>query len=82
MATVREQTYNKAKEVLFSDKIKSPTIVKEVLASEIEYILKQYFEMQPNSYKAYINAQKDGSLDLEFSFKAIRVLMKNQTYTN
>lgn len=73
-----EQTFDRAQSVLFIDKIKSPNQVKEVLACEIEYILKQYFEIEPKSYKAYIIAEKDGSLNIEFSFKALRMLMKHE----
>ena len=73
-----EQAFDRAQSVLFTDKIKSPSQVKEVLACEIEYVLKQYFEMEPKSYKAYILAEKDGSLNIEFSFKATRLLMKRE----
>lgn len=75
---ISEQAFGRAQEVLFGDKIKSPTKLKEILGCEIEYLLKQYFEIAPNSYKSFIAKEKDGTLNIEFSFRALRVLLKHE----
>ena len=76
MKKLSEKMYQKAEEVLFTDKLKAPTEVSKIISSEIFYILSQYFEIKENSYKSSIFTQKDGELDIYFSFKANRVLLK------
>jgi len=70
------EVYKKAEEVLFVDKIKTPEQVKSVLSSEMYYLLKQYFDVKKNSFSSSIFVEKDGELNIMFSFKATRVLMK------
>ena len=68
--------YNKVEEVLFIDKLKSPQKIGDILSGEILYILKQYFEVNDNSYTSNIFVEKDGEMNISFSFKATRVLIK------
>ena len=68
--------YNKAEEVLFTDKLKSPQKIGDILSSEILYVLKQFFEINENSYSSKIFTERNGDLNISFSFKASRVLIK------
>lgn len=76
MANIAKNMYEKIEEVLFVDKLKSPQKIGDILSSEILYILRQYFEVNDNSYKANIYVEKDGDINISFSFKASRVLIK------
>ena len=68
--------FKKAGDVLFADKLKMPTEANKIVSSEILYILKQYFDIKPDSYKSSVFIEKDGELNIYFSFKANRVLLK------
>lgn len=74
--SVVNEVYNKAEEVLFTDKIKSPNKISDLLSSEIYYVLKQYFEISKDSFMSRIFTQKNGELNISFSFRANRVLIK------
>ena len=74
-----ERTFNKAKDILYLDKLKSSSGVENVLASEIYYVLKQYFEIDPQSYVSHVHMEQDGCLNINFAFKAKRVLIKRET---
>lgn len=68
--------YSKAEEVLFTDKLKSPQKIGDILSSEILYVLKQFFEINENTYSSKIYTERSGDLNITFSFKASRVLIK------
>ena len=68
--------FQKAEDVLFGDKLKAPTEVNNIVSSEILYILAQYFDIKKDSYKSSVFIEKNGELNIYFSFKANRVLMK------
>ena len=53
-----------------------PTEVTKIVSNEIYYVLSQYFEMKSDSYKSSVFVEKDGELNIYFSFKANRILMK------
>ena len=74
--TLASEVYDKVQEVLFTDKIKSPIKVGNILSSEIEYVLRQYFEIKENSFESRIFTEETGELDITFAFKAKRVLIK------
>lgn len=76
MNKIVDKMYRKAEEVLFTDKLKAPTEVSKILSSEIHYVLSQYFDVKENSFKSSIFLEKDGELNIYFSFKANRVLLK------
>ena len=76
MNKISEKMYQKAEEVLFTDKLKAPTEVSKIISTEIYYILSQYFDVKENSFKSSIFVERDGELNIYFSFKASRVLMK------
>lgn len=76
MNKISDRMYEKAEEVLFSDKLKAPTEASKIVSNEIHYILSQYFEVKENSFKSSIFVEKDGELNIYFSFKAKRVLNK------
>lgn len=69
------EVYSKAEEVLFNDKINSDKI-SSVLSSEIYYCLKQYFEISQNSFYSKIFTDRSGEINISFSFRAKRVLIK------
>ncbi|MBQ3158204.1 MAG: hypothetical protein IJB98_00755 [Clostridia bacterium] len=79
MKNIASSVYNKVEEVLFVDKLKSPQKIGDILSSEILYILKQYFEVNENSFKSNIFVEKNGEMNISFSFKALRVLIKRGT---
>ena len=76
MKNLANKIYRKAEAVLFSDKLKTPTEVSKIISDEIHYVLSQYFEIKPQSFKSSIFLEKDGDLNIYFSFKANRVLLK------
>ena len=76
MDKISDKMFLIAQDVLFSDKLKTPTEVSKIVSNEIYYILSQYFEMRENSFKSSIILEKDGDLNIYFSFKAGRVLNK------
>ena len=76
MVSISDNMFKKAENVLFSDKLKAPTEVSKIVSSEIYYLLSQYFDIKENSYKSSIFLEKNGELDIYFSFKANRVLNK------
>jgi len=76
MVSISDKMFKKAENVLFSDKLKAPTEVSKIVSSEIYYLLSQYFDIKENSYKSSIFLEKNGELDIYFSFKANRVLNK------
>ena len=79
MNKIVDKMYQKAEEVLFVDKLKAPNEVSKILSSEIHYVLSQYFDVKENSFKSSIFLEKDGELNIYFSFKANRVLLKRTT---
>ena len=58
MKSIVSKMYQKAEEVLFSDKLKAPTEVSRIISNEINYVLSQYFEMKPESFKSSIFLEK------------------------
>lgn len=76
---VSDEIFNKAKDLLYLDKLKSKSSVENVLVSEIYYVLRQYFDIDDKSYIAHVHTEKDGSLNINFSFKANRVLIKKES---
>ena len=76
MVKISDKMFEKAQDVLFSDKLKAPSEVSKIVSTEIHYILSQYFEMRENSFKSSIILEKDGDLNIYFSFRAGRVLNK------
>lgn len=72
-----KDVYSKAEEVLFTDKLKSPNKINDILSSEIYYVLKQYFEMKDNSFSSRIYTEHNGDVSISFSFKAKRILIKH-----
>ena len=77
-----KQVYNKAEEVLFTDKIKSPTKIGDILSGEILYVLKQFFEIKDSSYTSRIFTEHNGDLNISFSFKASRILIKRGAWVD
>jgi len=69
-------TFEKIEDVLYVDKIKDPKNLEKIVASEIYYVLKQYFEIDKNSFNACIFVEKDGVLNINCNFKAFRTLLK------
>ena len=76
MQKLSDQMFRKAEGVIFGDKLKMPTEVTKIVSNEIYYVLSQYFEMKSDSYKSSVFVEKDGELNIYFSFKANRILMK------
>ena len=76
---VNDEIFSKAKDLLYLDKLKSSSGVENVLVSEIYYVLKQYFEIDDKSYVAHVHTEKDGSLNINFAFKAKRILIKKES---
>lgn len=76
MDSLSSKVYEKTEEVLFTDKLKSPSQLGDILSSEILYVLKQYFEVSEGSFNHRIYTEKNGDIDIAFSFKAKRVLIK------
>lgn len=76
MSKISDKMYQKAEEVLFTDKLKAPTEVSKIISSEIHYVLSQYFDVKKDSFKSSIFLEKDGELNIYFSFKANRILLK------
>lgn len=72
-----EQVFNKAEEMLFNDKINSSKIG-DFLSSEIYYVLRQYFEINKDSFLSQIFVENSGDINISFSFKAKRVLIKRE----
>lgn len=71
-----KKVFEKAQDVLFFDKIQAPKELSQIVASEIFYVLSQYFEISPQDYKTKIFVQKNGSINIDFSFVATRMLVK------
>jgi len=76
MEDISKKVFSKAEAVLFLDKVKSPSKIKDVLSSEIFYVLKQFFDIAPASFRSEIHTNLDGTIDIDFSFKADRILIK------
>ena len=76
MKKVSDKMFEKVEEVLFTDKLKAPSEISKIISTEIHYILKQYFDVKDNSFKSSIFTNSDGELDIYFSFKANRILLK------
>lgn len=76
MGKIVDSVYRKTEEVLFSDKLKMPSEVSKIISGEIHYILSQYFKLKENSFKSDIFVGRDGEMEINFSFKASRVLLK------
>ena len=76
---VFDKNFEKAKEVLYVDKIKTNVGIENVLSSEIYYVLKQYFDIDEKSYTAHVHTEKDGALNISFTFKAKRLFIKKET---
>ena len=74
------KVYQKAEEVLFYDKLKMPTEVSKLVSNEMYHLLTQFFDVKKNSFKSSILVEKDGELNIYFSFRANRVLMKRQSF--
>ena len=71
-----KKVYDKVEEVLFTDKLKSPQKIGDILSGEILYVLRQYFEINDNTYSSKIFVERSGDLSITFSFKASRILIK------
>ena len=76
---VSEKNFQRAKEILYLDKIKTNSGVENILSSEIYYVLKQYFDIDEKSYTAHVHTEKDGSLNISFTFCARRLYIKKET---
>lgn len=74
-----DKNFQKAKEILYLDKIKTNTGIENVLSSEIYYVLKQYFDIDEKSYTAHVHTEKDGALNISFTFRAKRLFIKRET---
>ena len=61
MFNISNQIFEKTQNVLFLDKVQSPHQITDVVASEVFYVLKQYFEIDPTDYRAKIHVQKNGA---------------------
>lgn len=81
MKKLAGQVYLKAEEVLFNDKINSKKIG-DILSSEIYYVLKQYFEISQDSFYSKIFTDHSGEINISFSFRAKRVLIKKSAVVN
>lgn len=75
---ISNQVFKKTQDVLFLDKVQTPHQLSDIVASEIFYILKQYFEIAPSDYSAKIHVQKTGEIKIDFSFLATRLLTKKE----
>lgn len=78
MFNISNQIFEKIQNVLFLDKVQSPHQITDVVASEVFYVLKQYFEIDPTNYRAKIHVQKNGEINIDFSFLAKRLLTKKE----
>lgn len=78
MEKISSLIFEKTQNVLFLDKVQTPSLLSNVVASEIYYVLKQYFEIAPSDYKAKIHVQKSGEINIDFSFLAKRILTKKE----
>lgn len=78
MFNISNQIFEKTQNVLFLDKVQSPHQITDVVASEVFYVLKQYFEIYPTDYRAKIHVQKNGEMNIDFSFLAKRLLTKKE----
>lgn len=74
--SISSKIFEKTQNVLFLDKVKTPRNLTNIVASEIYYVLKQYFEISPKDYQAKIHVQKSGEMNIDFSFHAKRMLTK------
>lgn len=75
---ISSKVFEKTQNVLFFDKIKTPKEMINIVASEVFYVLKQYFEINPSDYDARIQVSKNGEMNIDFSFKASRILLKKE----
>lgn len=78
MKDISNKVFLKTQEVLFLDKVKTPSQIAGIIAPEIYYVLKQYFDLSPSSYNAVIHVLKDGTIDVNFTFNAARILIKKE----
>ena len=76
---INEENFQKAKEILYYDRLRTSAGIQDVLSSEIYYVLKQYFDIDDKSWIAHIHAENDGALNINFSFKAKRMYIKKET---
>ena len=65
---------------MFCDKLKTPTEVSGLVSNEMYYLLKQFFDIKKDSFKSSIYVEKNGELNVYFSFKADRVLIKKASF--
>ncbi len=79
MEKISNLVFEKTQNVLFLDKVQTPSGLTNVVASEIFYVLKQYFDIKPSDYKARIHVQKTGEINIDLSFLASRVLTKKES---
>ena len=76
---LKDENFEKAKEILYLDKIITNNGIETVLSSEIYYVLKQYFDIDEKSYTAHVHTEKDGALNISFTFRAKRLFIKKET---
>lgn len=79
MKNLSKEMFDKTKEVLFCDKLKTPNKMGGILSSELCFVLSQYFDINKHSFNARLTVQKNGELDITLSFKASRILIKKET---
>ena len=78
MKKLANEVYLKAEEVLFYDKLNSKKLG-DILSNEIFYVLKQYFEIDKNSFYSKIFTDHSGDINVSFYFRAKRVLLKKSS---
>jgi len=76
---ISDNVFSKAESVLFYDKVKTPNGLSNIVSTEVFYILKQFFDIVPNSFWSGIHVEKNGQISIDFSFKATRVLNKKES---
>lgn len=76
MKSLSNLTFERVEDVLYVDKIKDPKNIEKIVASEMYYVLKQYFEIDKASFCANILVEREGRLDISCNFKAHRLLIK------
>ena len=74
-----DKNFQKAKEMLYLDKIQTNAGIENVLSSEIYFVLKQYFDIDEKSYTAHVHTEKNGALNISFTFRAKRLFIKKET---
>lgn len=78
MKSISNQIFEKTQNILFLDKVKAPRELTHIVSSDIFYVLRQYFDLSPQSYNAEIHVKKDGKIGIDISFVAERVLVKKR----